>query len=98
MLENRPSPDVLREALGAHRLRLEQGGPDVDRATAADLHVQLMSVLERWETLAPDDQAHVAEAVSYVARVNDDHHDIDDPDGLDDDARHVEELLARLHA
>lgn len=98
MRESHPTPDVLREALGAHRLKLEQGGADVDRQLAADLHVRLMTVLERWDHLAPGDQEHLADAVWYVARINDDHDDIGNPDGLDDDAARVKELLSRLEA
>lgn len=97
MLENCPSPEVLRESLNTHRLRLESAGPGVDLGTATAVHVRLMTVLERWDSFGPDDQEQLAAAVAYVARLDDDQHDTDSHDGLDDDARRVDELLQRLH-
>ncbi|HZI97521.1 MAG TPA: hypothetical protein VFD41_08355 [Actinomycetales bacterium] len=96
MLESRPTPEVLRRALDAHRLTLEQGGPDVDRQAAAGVHVRLLSVLERWDHLAPGDQEDLADAIWYVARIDDDRNDIEDRGGLDDDAARVERVLSRL--
>jgi hypothetical protein len=100
MLESCPSPQILRDALGAHRLRLEGAGSDsdVDLGTATALHVRLMAALERWDSFGADDQEQLADAVAYVARLDDDRHDTESPDGLDDDARRVGDLLRRLHA
>lgn len=98
MLENCPPPEALREALNAHRLRLEHAGSGVALGTATALHVRLMAVLERWDSFGPGDQEQLADAVAYVARLDDDRHDIEKPDGLDDDARRVDALLQRLHA
>jgi hypothetical protein len=98
MLESRPTPDVLRRALDAHRLKLEQAGQDVDRQVAAGLHVRLLSALERWDQLGPDDQEQLADVVWYVARIADDHDDLEHPDGLDDDAERVQQVLSRLEA
>lgn len=96
MLENRPAPEALREALNAHRVRLEAQGSSADLATATALHVRLMTVLERWASLGPDEQEDLADVVAYVARVDDERHDTDSPDGLDDDAERVAQLLERL--
>lgn len=98
MLENCPPPEVLREALNAHRIRLQGAGPDVDLGTATALHVRLMAALERWDSFGPGEQQQLADAVAYVARLDDDRHDTDVPDGLDDDARRVDDVLHRLHA
>lgn len=98
MLESRPTPDVLRRALDAHRLKLEQSGPDVDRQEAAGLHVRLLSALERWDHLTPGDQEELADVIWYVARIDDDRNDVEDSDGLDDDAERVERVLARLES
>lgn len=98
MQENCPPPEVLREALNAHRLKLQGAGPGVDLGTATALHVRLMNVLERWDSFRADDQERLADAVAYVARVDDDQHDTEHAGGLDDDQQRVNDLLTRLHA